>query len=1217
MNRYHLLASLVLAASAFACGGATRSLSGIDGLSPKSAMLPADDELDAWLQTDPVSDADALLRSFALQAAGRHDEGLRAVASRESDDPWLDVALALRTTQFRHFAPTYDELSGHAATGSHSVSRAIRAANEALLAYRDYRYSMTPGLFDGASLGVPSTWRSIGPIDTLASLRFGDPTPFDDQARLPGVYTRAVGDLVPVLSLVRAGGVRLPIATSGRYVGETFFETRGEGTVLLEVDGGWEVEVMVDGTTVHQRGPADVYSAQSRWIWLAPSAGVHRIRVVAGADAELRQMRFNLTPLDGVEIACFDADCTGELTRSRMIRSGDLVELMTGDGFADDLSWLVAADVAAAAGSPALAYRLIEALPADAGAVILFHAAELTDLLHQVGPTQRSDLSRTFLEESMSRWGGAAAARVRVARLLVDQELYDEAEEILRELVTSRPDDFHVRSARASLFEARGWLARRRLELERAAVAFPRHCPIISDLISDRAMQGEPIDLESLPASFFRCDEAQRVLLERTLLPGGRLAEATEIARTLLSRDPSSRTTVWLAADVFAAAGDHDAAGAAWAEYHRWTYPDGAASIWEADLALADRELETVGRRLAGLRDAFPADLDDRLTEAFHYDATLLADIRRDAADAIAAYIADEPEYEAGSVFVLDYGALRLFEDGSGVELVHQVVEIRNRDTLGDFGEVGIPPHATLLTAAVHKRDGRVLVPDDIAGKDSISMPNLEVGDFIEIEWVEQVYSPWSDRAAYRSGRFFFQSFDSVFHESVARYYFPAAFEDAILLDARNLEAAPVLTRSGDELLYEVSVRGSEPADSDGMSIHSAEWLPSIRAAYDFDLADAVIRYDDALIDVVAGSESLDAGVQGLIADASTDEERLRRIYRYVSDNVTDFGSFMSTPATWTWEAGEGEALPLLVAMLKAAGYEPEVLFVRPWDQDWVRSDIGDASVYDLTAVRVPTSGGEYWLEPDFERYPFNYLRIDAQGCEAVVVTGPQAGSLVTTPTWPEEVERNRIRVDVELTESGDASVTIVESVPLRVAQGFRLYVQSVDDLRDVERQLEGALSLTFPGVADVALRLEGLDDADRTLDVYYEFTSAGFARRDGSQLIFDGEFFARAVANWYADRARRDHPLLISLPVLEELRVLLHAPDGWGFVEHPEDVGQELGVSRWARTFTVTGGTLEIGRDISLPVQRVEVDDYPVFAEFLRALQAGERIRVVLEEGE
>jgi hypothetical protein len=564
-------------------------------------------------------------------------------------------------------------------------------------------------------------------------------------------------------------------------------------------------------------------------------------------------------------------------------------------------------------------------------------------------------------------------------------------------------------------------------------------------------------------------------------------------------------------------------------------------------------------------------------------------------------------------VYVLDYGVTRLFADGSGIDLVHQIIEIRNRDALGALGETGIPQGAHLLTAAVHKRDGTVLIPDDIAGKDSISMPNLEIGDFIELEWAEPVYGPWAERPTYRSSRFFFQSFDGVFHESMVRYIVPEEFEERVIIDERNLAEPAVIEHVGNTVAFTIAVERSLPPVPDGSSVPSAEWIPSVRMAHAYSWADATARYTDALAGVSVSSEGLRTGVRELISDLESDRDQVRAIYRFVSDQIIDFGSFMSTPAAWTWEAGEGEALPLLITMLDAAGFEPEVLFVRPWDQDATDSPIPDALVYDLTAVRVPLADGEVWLEPDFERYPFDYLRIDAQDCDALIVSGARAGEFTRTPRWDSAFERNSILMDIELDQSGDALVRIVETIPVRIAQGFRLYVQSADDLRDVERQLEGALSSTFPGISDVEMSLLGLDGTDGPLEIHYEFRSASLANETPSGLVFDGEIFSRAVANWYADRATREQILLVSMPVYEEMRIRMEGPQGWGIISWPADEEQSLGESMWSRSFSNDGNRLDITRELVLPIQRVAPDDYPGFATFLRDFQSGDRMRIEL----
>lgn len=1216
--RRAIVASVTLAA----CGGtqADRLIDGVDPIANdflSEETLPAVDRLDDWLEAEATTHSDALMRSFALEAAGRHDDGLRAVAAVRADDAWLDIALALRTSQFRHAAPGFDQLAwSDEPTGAHDVARGLRHILNALIEYRTYRYSMQPGIHVAPQSGLPATWRTVGPLETLATVNFGRPTPVSGTARLPAAVELETGAVRTLLAPVSSAGVRIPMTTSGRYAAETFVRTVGVGGGLVRISGSTELSVEVDGRPIFVRGPDDIYDPQARWVWLDFEPGLHQIRVVSSVEGSA-VLALNLIPSADLLIECFGAECEGPLGTSSARFAGALEDLLVDDSNSN-LEWLVAVDVAVQSGSSELAYSLLDSLQANLGGgsghpVLLYHAARLSDVLFQMSPTQRDELRRAYLTETATQWDAAASAVRGVARILMAQEQLDRASDMLTELVELHPDDFHVQAELAELYEMRGWQSLRRQALERAAVEFPRHCPTISAVLDDRSFRGEPIDREALPPTFLQCDGALRAIVEETLLPSGRLDEAVELTELLRSRNPNSRRYAWLAADTLAAAGRSDEARSVWSEFSRWSYDAGPAQMWSADLLLSEGGRAAASDALDRLGEEYPAQVDDQFNRQLIDGVEALSGMRRNGADAVAAYLEEAPEYEAGMVYVLDYGVTRLFEDGSGIDLVHQIIEIRNRDALGALGETGIPQGAHLLTAAVHKRDGTILIPDDIAGKDSISMPNLEIGDFIELEWADSVYGPWAERPAYRSSRFFFQSFDGVFHESMVQYIVPESFENRVVLDERNLTDSAHIERIDGTVAYTIAVQRSEPPTPDGSSVNSAEWIPSVRMAHAYSWSDAVARYTDALAGVAVPSESLRAGVLELISDVESDRDEVRAIYRLVSDEIIDFGSFMSTPAAWTWESGEGEALPLLIAMLESVGYEPEVLFVRPWDQDAIDSSIPDALVYDLTAVRVPLSDGEVWLEPDFERYPFDYLRIDAQDCDALVVSGDRAGQFVRTPRWDEEIETNRILMNVELDESGDASVQIVETLPVRIAQGFRLYVQSADDLRDIERQLEGALSSTFPGIRQVEMSLLGLDATDGPLEIHYEFISEGFASDADSSLVFDGEIFSRAVANWYADRSSREQTLLVSMPVYEELRVSIRGPDGWSFAEYPVNEEQTWKGSRWSRSFSEDQGQLTFVRSLVLPIQRVASDEYDGFASFLRDFQAGDRIRVEL----
>lgn len=71
---------------------------------------------------------------------------------------------------------------------------------------------------------------------------------------------------------------------------------------------------------------------------------------------------------------------------------------------------------------------------------------------------------------------------------------------------------------------------------------------------------------------------------------------------------------------------------------------------------------------------------------------------------------------------MFDYAATRVFEDGSTIELVHQIYKAQSEEAVDELGD-STPPSQQILTLRTIKADGRRMEPDQIAGKDSISLP--------------------------------------------------------------------------------------------------------------------------------------------------------------------------------------------------------------------------------------------------------------------------------------------------------------------------------------------------------------------------------------------------------------------------------------------------------------------------------------------------------------
>src|SRR4029078_7146577 len=115
--------------------------------------------------------------------------------------------------------------------------------------------------------------------------------------------------------------------------------------------------------------------------------------------------------------------------------------------------------------------------------------------------------------------------------------------------------------------------------------------------------------------------------------------------------------------------------------------------------------------------------------------------------------------------------------------LTHQIVRVDSKDAIDRWGEVAVPAGAELLTGRTRKRDGSRREPEEIAGKEAISAADLEIGDYVEWEYVE-THAPSSAFApGFLADRVFFQSFEAPLDRSELVVIAPAAL--ALDIDPR------------------------------------------------------------------------------------------------------------------------------------------------------------------------------------------------------------------------------------------------------------------------------------------------------------------------------------------------------------------------------------------------------------------------------------------------
>lgn len=1171
---------------------------------------------------------------------GRYGQGLDALAQLVIAEPNDVVALIalhrLENTRLvvpragRRYAAIHAALSGQRlapASAELLNELATYAVEDAL----EHAGSEDVGAYDAQALGVPSVWRRLGPLSPYSRLDLERREAFEAEPVLPAAAT-TVHQREPRL--------RDQVGEPGVYAYETWVHLDQSSERLLVLDSAFGYSAEWNGELVALRPVTGRYrSAQVvRHVRLEP--GWHRLRVRLGTPHRAVELGVRLVPLRAGEggVTYADAPPAGvawagaDFDPPRATTALALLRAQAADRAPRALDAFAALLLAERQRDEALGERALTELGValdapDPGVspIVAMAAADLVRNAYSRPPSQRENLRLQWLRAAWAGSEGAAGVALELATAVDDE---GEAGELLRAVEETHGYEPELAFSLHRYFAGRGFEALGETWLARALDAEPTWCLAVEAqvaLLQDREHTPDP---DTLGPGFAECEAGVRYRIETQMLPAAQLEESLELLRVLARRFPdrayyprrigdllwrlgrgeeSLEVVRWLEEN----AGDPALATRLRADYE-WRQGNRDAALAAIDAAVSGESAGDLGlAELSALLRAEPAWID----------------LRRDGRAEVARYQAAPNRPVAPVVYAFDYAAHRYFPNGNGVSVTHQILHVQSREALGDVGEVEIPGRAILLRARTIKADGRTLEATYIPGKSSVSVPDLEVGDFVEYEYVEAL-SPERGRGDDPSreddisivgSRFYFQVRDAPLVHSELVVEVPAEW-GPLTLDLRGGAPGPEVSSSEYGDRYRFLVTDSAPPVEENSAPPGTEWLPSVRVAHGRTWDDVADQFRDRAADTVRVTPELRELAVGLVAGAGSESEAAQRVFRYVVDEVEELGGFFATDAVWSQRAGEGERMPLLLALFAAVDLRADVLFARAWSDDQSPSPIPDAEDYPVTLLRVRADGRWVWLDPGMDHAPFDYVSTGLQGSEAMLVVpaeATQAVGPVLVPTWPEETHRQVTRITATLAEDGSITGEVRERVPLESAAGVRTLLERVPDQRVLTQALEAALGPSVPGVAVTSFETVDDGDPDEPLELVYTFEAAGFARVDpGGGLSLDAHLFDRQLRGSLAAEPTRVHPLVIGAPFDERLEVSLTLPPGMRFEALPEPVSVSDMWVRYERTVAteaaeVGGERLSLTRTTRVPVARVAPAEYPRLVDSLRAIEQAEALHI------
>ena len=1064
------------------------------------------------------------------------------------------------------------------------------------LAYRRGDRAAAQGI--ALQLGCMQQMRVAGPFGPRELLGFDRDHGVDMAASLaarydlgPGRGVRDTRDLGARACSVTLGGS--PVGRGGTSYVQGQLQVREDGEYLMRFESPNSAELRIDGELVHRVDRRTELKPGVLFLPVKLSAGTHLLSIKLTTRHPNPTVSVALSPATAVDRRAVGLpfDASTEAGFPRYLRGS--IALLRGDilGARETLEG-------------------VERAPQVAPLLSLLRASLfMSDPLYPLD--LRADEGRRMLMAALQRDPGLWNPAVQLATMAADNGRVKEAIAALREAEGRWPAVPAVGLTLVDLLRSQDWNAEADAVVERVSARVPDACGPMNAQLDALRLRKREAEAQVVTERLMAC-EAQSNARYSMLLRQRKWDAALRELDRLQALEPPQNRYAWLLARLELAKNRGDAARVQQlvAEL-RTRYPQSqSALIEEVDLALGGGDAPAA---LSALQRAL-----DREHEA-HSELHRLAPVlggehvlepyRMDGAAAIERFEASGRSYDEPQVLVFDYMAVRVFEDGSSVEVVHTIQKAQSDEAIDELAEVRVPEGARILTLHTIKPDGRRLEPDAIAGKDTISLPSVASGDYVELEYI--VHEPASEGfpEGYLGARFYFRSFEVPFDYSHMVVVLPKDLPYDV--DPRGPAPAVEERVDGDVRVLSFKVEQSEALEAEPGSVTAREYLPSIRVGARASWDAFVESIREALVDRDVQDPEIAALVQEILAEGratrGSARDKATRLYAWVLENVENNNDMFSQAATML-RARAGNRTRVLRYLLELAGVETDLALVRSATADTTESKMADGDTYDYLLLTFESGGAREWIFTAERWAPYGFVPALLRGQPALLLDGER---LTVAPSRDGQ-DRRTLTLDVTLRQDGGARVDVVEEVRGSGAVAWRANLESVPAAELEHRFEEEYVARLLPGATLAALEIRGRELSAQAVTLAYSFDVDVLGRRVSGGWALPA-MLAQKLAHNYAKLSSRTTQQLVGSPLDTDVILRFEFPPGATRPSVPEEIRLVAAMQQSPHrpSFTLEGRyegeTLVIERKVRLPLMRVTPEDYKVFASFCRMVDAAE----------
>jgi cellulose synthase operon protein C len=994
----------------------------------------------------------------------------------------------------------------------------------------------------------------------------------------------------------------------GVFYVESYFTTRGDRELIVAVQGA--VAVWIDGLEVLTRSPGDWGSWQRFGAHISVHDGRHR--VVARALTPATSVRFLEPDGTGAGVAT-DADPGPPTT---VVPPQVLADPNPVDGF---VRAAVAGERLAVASDPV----------ASALAAYAAHVDQMDDVASAlIGPFVESEDAAPLALEMASAFVAADPAfpedarspraralrsralardpelwRARLMTIVGDAEQRGPAEGVdpLRALAQQVPAEPEVLEQLALLYGRLAWRGDRMRSLADLAQRFPDDVAALHGYLEALDEDGPAAEADRVAARIKKLDPDAEVDLDRFLASHDYKAALAELDR-LKTRRPDQKEMAARVADILARSGDPSAAAQELEKALTKRPRDAQARFRLADLAYAKGDRSALRRALATALQAGAGTDELRAAIDVVEGATDLEPYRKDGRAIIREYQAWEKaghHMEGTAARVLDYSAIWVHEDGSSEMLEHEIQKLQSQEAINAESETE-PPSGLVLRLRVIKPDGRVLEPEPVAGKPTLTLPHLEVGDFIELEHVTPQAGDGAHGREYHGPLWFFREADKGYWQSEFVVITPA--DRDLQIETHGNVPPPQAKPLGTFVERRWRIDLSPPAELEPGSPPITELLPTVRVGWGVSL-DRMLQH---MVELAADETPLDPRLRAKaleivkgVPEAATDE-RARLVYRWVLEHIQETKDTRESDGRRVVTGAAGSRQSAFRYLLRLLGIGTELAIVKNRLAPEPLGKMSEVEQYDSLVMRATTDKGVRWLTVRDKFAPFGYTPVEMRDAPAIVLVPGTPHEVVQAPG---DIDRVTYQGSADVREDGSASIDLALTFQGDRAIAWRnafdqIPQAKIDDF--IEREL---VAPSFDGghVRDMKVDASTLD---KPLVMHLRVEVPQFAKPVTGGFSVHPPFAPNL--GQLATLPVRHTPILRREPWHAEVHLRVTFPGSFRLPASVANGEPRVGEAVIAVHDALGPHSVEFDRVISMPAGRIQPgDEYAAWQKFVRDADA------------